>query len=492
MLKLPPQSRSATDIQALLNFTADIKFFKQLNEENSSEAHLKCCRFMHYEYAAADAMLFDFGNSGDKFYVILDGTVKVLVPNTCVEGAFQEVGGLGIGQSFGELALTKDMPRAARIVCAEACHFATLHKQDFKRILGRLIEQMLNRRVAFLQELPVFSFWTKKYLVKLSYYFKELKFTRKQVVFQQGSLGSDIYFVKGGEFQLSKDLKQTPTKLNHTFQRRASKSHLKAQVALLGFGEFFGDDDALADRPRGTTCVCHSTSGALIAISKDAFIQRLSDSRVADYLKARSENQDWSRSKRIQDFSALVANGHLPPETKSQSPKNLTTRRQIYSRSISRMTLETSMLHDISISNLFKTLDSFTKPSPPKLSAMLPGVSSLSRISHRPDSSLGVKSFASRFQKSGKSSQQQLRVVNIHTKRSRRSPAKHLSIDYQTSEGLALSQSPALFSRRIHAPPISIRKFIGNERTSLSPEKQRPAPRIQSTGHSMFRLLKQL
>jgi CRP-like cAMP-binding protein len=490
ILKLPPQSRSTDDIQALMTFTADIELFKQLNDESSSEAHVKCCRFMHYEYADADAVLFDYANAGDKFYIILDGTVKVQVPSTYEEGAFQEVGVLGRGQSFGELALTKDMPRAARIVCISGCHFATLHSQDFKRILGRLTEQMLDRRVAFLQELPVFSFWTKQYLVKLSYYFKELKFSRKQVVFQQDSLSSDIYFIKGGEFQLSKNLKQTNSKTNHICQRKA-KSNLKAQIALLGFGEFFGDDDALADRPRSTTCVCHSTSGALIAISKDAFMQRLSDSRVADYLKARSESQDWSRLKRIQDFSALVANGHLPPETKSQSPQNLTVRRQLYSRS--RMLQETSVPHNISTSALFKTLDS--KASPPRLPTMIPRESSLSRISHRPNYSLDLKSIVDRLQKSSKSqqkSQRQLRVVNIHTRRSRKRPAKHLSMDSQTSEGLVLSQSTAHLTRRMHGPPISIMKFACYEEPSLSPDKQRPASRMHSTGHSMFRLLKQL
>jgi CRP-like cAMP-binding protein len=45
------------------------------------------------------------------------------------------VGVLGIGKSFGELALTKGAPRAATIVCKEGTHFVTLARDKFNKFL---------------------------------------------------------------------------------------------------------------------------------------------------------------------------------------------------------------------------------------------------------------------------------------------------------------------------------------------------------------------
>ena len=41
------------------------------------------------------------------------------------------------GQSFGELALMNNKPRAATIICVETWYFATLDRDGYKRILGK-------------------------------------------------------------------------------------------------------------------------------------------------------------------------------------------------------------------------------------------------------------------------------------------------------------------------------------------------------------------
>ena len=41
------------------------------------------------------------------------------------------------GQSFGELALMNNKPRAATIICLETWYFATLDREGYKRILGK-------------------------------------------------------------------------------------------------------------------------------------------------------------------------------------------------------------------------------------------------------------------------------------------------------------------------------------------------------------------
>ena len=47
-----------------------------------------------------------------------------------------EVKLLTAGDSFGELALLENKPRAATVICKENCHFATIEKQYFDQILS--------------------------------------------------------------------------------------------------------------------------------------------------------------------------------------------------------------------------------------------------------------------------------------------------------------------------------------------------------------------
>ena len=47
-----------------------------------------------------------------------------------------EIRVLGVGDSFGELSLIENKPRAATIKCRENCHFAVLDKQFFIHILS--------------------------------------------------------------------------------------------------------------------------------------------------------------------------------------------------------------------------------------------------------------------------------------------------------------------------------------------------------------------
>lgn len=46
-----------------------------------------------------------------------------------------EVVTLRAGKSFGELALTKNKPRAATIKCSEDCQFAVMNKTDYQKVL---------------------------------------------------------------------------------------------------------------------------------------------------------------------------------------------------------------------------------------------------------------------------------------------------------------------------------------------------------------------
>jgi CRP-like cAMP-binding protein len=47
------------------------------------------------------------------------------------------------GECFGELALQNNVPRAARIVTATPCHFATVSRDDYTKVLSHFNELIM-------------------------------------------------------------------------------------------------------------------------------------------------------------------------------------------------------------------------------------------------------------------------------------------------------------------------------------------------------------
>ena len=166
---------------------------------------------LKYGVVQKDQYVFKIGDRGDKFYIILSGSVSVLIPDkkyteeeviseevseiyseaessptrkpqqpgnkprrlnehffkakvmklvsnkilinksfqnsssasnpylkTLIEDRMLEVAVLSNGQSFGELALISNKPRAASIRAKTTCYFAILNKEDYQNVYGAM------------------------------------------------------------------------------------------------------------------------------------------------------------------------------------------------------------------------------------------------------------------------------------------------------------------------------------------------------------------
>jgi len=51
------------------------------------------------------------------------------------------------GDSFGELALMYDQPRAASIFCSKPCFFLTIHKEDYQNHVNRFAKKQKEQLV---------------------------------------------------------------------------------------------------------------------------------------------------------------------------------------------------------------------------------------------------------------------------------------------------------------------------------------------------------
>ena len=82
ILRIPSQFRNSSHIDYLMKLTQDVQFFSKIStEQKSNDVHRECCKVMNIEKYAAEEFLFNFGDKGDKFYIILSGSVSVKVPS---------------------------------------------------------------------------------------------------------------------------------------------------------------------------------------------------------------------------------------------------------------------------------------------------------------------------------------------------------------------------------------------------------------------------
>src|SRR5687767_1387926 len=80
-----------------------------------------------------DEAVFYQGDSGDSFYVILSGQVKVSVSSP--EGQEAILVMLDTGESFGELALLDEQPRSATIEATRPTEVLVMRREEFHRMI---------------------------------------------------------------------------------------------------------------------------------------------------------------------------------------------------------------------------------------------------------------------------------------------------------------------------------------------------------------------
>jgi len=79
------------------------------------------------------SVLFREGDTGDAFFIVLDGTAEVRTGK-----AGRRVNSLGAGAWFGELALLDAAPRSASVVAATDLEVAVLGARIFRTLLREL------------------------------------------------------------------------------------------------------------------------------------------------------------------------------------------------------------------------------------------------------------------------------------------------------------------------------------------------------------------
>ncbi|KAL4468748.1 hypothetical protein ABPG74_005251 [Tetrahymena malaccensis] len=360
---LKQEQRTQHQVKKLEDMTLDVPFFQQYRQEGKEFIHKRCCALMEYEYFQSGEVVFHIDTTGEKFYIVLKGTVGVYIKIDGQDEVQQEikrkekkmqdlgdenskqdkkieltcVKELKDGTSFGELSLLQNKKRLATIICHTNCHMAILNKQQFVQVLGESEEQKILKEMQFFADYPFFQGWNFN-LLKLLYLNSYIKqYTKGQVVFQENQDSNAVFFIKSGEFEVEKYFQYTNImqsdeyKLEgvekQSFQQNDQKIGIKSlkkkkkesnllhenssniekdslgklvKLCIYSDREMFGEEDIIKGQRRSFTVKCISFTGELIMVKlKDFYNRVLCDYRTKQSILQRLEKKDEMMNMKI-------------------------------------------------------------------------------------------------------------------------------------------------------------------------------------------------
>ena len=263
LLKLEKEKKIKTDIIRIKDYLCShINYFKNLLEQ-SEERLLKLIPSLKYEVFKANERIMNFGEEGDKCYILLKGKVGIYKPfpitkqmslrdyveylvrvrdieknmtkfdrilnyNSKIDkiklfaidfdytkipkSSFtlsimieeeRELGQGKPGSSFGEMALIKNEPRNASIIALEKCAMISIEKIDYTKIVKDIEEQRINKELSsFKQSYPIFRFWPPSKCFRLLSGFITEEYDKDDYVFKQNDSPTGIYLIKEGIFEI--------------------------------------------------------------------------------------------------------------------------------------------------------------------------------------------------------------------------------------------------------------------------------------------------
>lgn len=173
------------------------------------------------------------GDSGDNFYIVDSGHFDILVNDV-------KKGEIGVGSSFGELALMYNTPRAATIIATNDSELWAVDRITFRKTI--ILHNYRKRRMyeSFLRSVPLLQTLGPIEISKLADCLEPISFKPGDTVVKQGDSGDSFYIVVNGEANVI---------------IVSSDGRHEKEVNRLGSGDYFGEMALLNRVPRAATVI---------------------------------------------------------------------------------------------------------------------------------------------------------------------------------------------------------------------------------------------
>lgn len=248
----PSHPKSEEQVSRLKKAVSGNFLFSHLDDE-----HLKTVldALVEKPIPAKDIKVITQGDAGDYFYIVEEGTFGVFInPSGAAQpgpdGLGNQVGIIGPGGSFGELALMYNAPRAATIVSLDAkSTLWALDRVTFRRILMDSAFQRRRMYEAFLEEVPLLASLKPYERSKIADALDTNKYTAGSTIISEGDPGDAFYLLELGEAEAVKS---------------------GTTVKSYSRGDYFGELALLDDKPRAASVIA-KTDVKVARLGRDGF-----------------------------------------------------------------------------------------------------------------------------------------------------------------------------------------------------------------------------
>ncbi|CAM6120226.1 unnamed protein product [Calypogeia fissa] len=218
------------------------------------------------------------GEMGDFFYLLEQGSADVWILK---KGAQKPdmVKQYAAGDSFGELALLYNSPRAATVKATTDCILWAVDRLTFKAILMTTTQDKRNLYEDFLAQVPLLKSLDKYERSAITDVLEPKYFNPQQVIIVEGAKGDKFYILEEGQ----------------------AEARSKGNVVMnYNKGDYFGELALLNDAPRAAT-ITALTKCKTVSINRDQFKRLLG--KLEDLLQRKKE-----------DYEKANASATLAPE----------------------------------------------------------------------------------------------------------------------------------------------------------------------------------
>jgi cGMP-dependent protein kinase len=191
------------------------------------------------------------GDAGDYFYIIKEGKVAFYIDNQKLKGDTGSFLEYSDGDSFGELALLQDVPRASSVKAVKPCRLFRINRDSFRYAIAAAAKDASEVALETMKQVEIFNGLSEAQLFEVSKIAMSAEFPAKAKVFGKGDPGEVFYIVQSGSVTI-KDIGQNMHDVS------------------LGPGQHFGEAAIQTGEPRGATAVCE-TASTLLEIAREDF-----------------------------------------------------------------------------------------------------------------------------------------------------------------------------------------------------------------------------
>ncbi|KMS64954.1 hypothetical protein BVRB_040930, partial [Beta vulgaris subsp. vulgaris] len=138
----------------------------------------------------AGQSVFEVGDLGDRFYIVVSGTLTVHIWSSDKE--LIQVGVLSSGRGFGERSILDHEPRKATVRCSHPSLLMSLGSATFNWMMQILFDKKLNVKLDFFSSLPLCRRWPRRDILRFALPFDSADVRRGTTVAKQGELRQTI------------------------------------------------------------------------------------------------------------------------------------------------------------------------------------------------------------------------------------------------------------------------------------------------------------